>query len=54
MVEAAIGNTEPELCCGSAASGALTMIKSISYWSMKEGLSNNHPIEDALEKYQVD
>jgi len=24
------------------------MIKSISYWSMKEGLSNNHPIGDAL------
>ncbi len=24
------------------------MIKSISYWSMKDGLANTHPIEDAL------
>jgi L-ribulose-5-phosphate 3-epimerase len=25
------------------------MIKTISYWSMKDGLSNTHPIEDALK-----
>jgi len=28
--------------------GAIEMIKGISYWSMKDGLANTHPIDDAI------
>src|SRR5688572_28168425 len=30
------------------------MIKTISYWSMKDGLSNKHPIDDALKTAKVE
>src|SRR5690606_18456416 len=30
------------------SAGQRTMIKAISYWSMKQGLENTHPIDDAL------